>query len=121
MGVCFFLCRNDREKSILNAKVKSLQRLVSESNERPPHSQEEVRPAGNHGTEELEKVVTSLKRVISKLQSENESLKRTNAAARPTGQTKAEGGRKAVQEENTRLKVWWFYATACWRGESGEV
>lgn len=99
------MCRSDREKSILNAKVKSLQRLVSEGNERPPPSHEEGRAVGGHSVEDLEKVVISLKKVISKLQSENESLKKSSAA-RPT-HSRSEGGKKAtaLQEENNKLKV----------------
>ena len=100
------VCRSDREKSILNAKVKSLQRLVSEGNERPPPSHEEGRTVGGHSVEDLEKVVLSLKKVVSKLQSENESLKKSSAAARPA-HSRLEGGKKAtaLQEENNRLKV----------------
>lgn len=96
--------RSDREKSVLNSKVKSLQRQLAEGNMRPSPSQDEGRTMGGHSEADLEKVVSSLKKVIEKLQSENESLRKGSAAARP-GRT--EGGRKmaALQEENGNLKV----------------
>lgn len=96
--------RSDREKSILNSKMKSLQRQLAEGNERPPPSQEERQPVEGHRVAELEKVVSSLKKVIERLQSENESLKKSSAVPRPG---KAEGGKKAaaLQEENNNLKV----------------
>lgn len=101
---CIYMCRSDRERSILNSKVKSLQRQLAEGNVRPPPSQEEERAVGGYSVAELEKVVSSLKKVIERLQSENESLKKSSAVPRPG---KAEGGKKtaALLEENNKLKV----------------
>ena len=74
---------------MLSSKVKSLQKQLSESTEHPsPDSRHEK---GTHSVGELEKVINAMKKVIEKLQTENESLKRSQGASRPA-QTKAEVG-----------------------------
>ena len=99
------LCRSDREKSILNAKVKALQRQLTEDNLRPVPNKEE-RSVDGHSVGELERVVSSMKKVIEKLQGENESLKRSAASSRPA-QGRTEEGKRIIslQEENNKLKV----------------
>lgn len=56
---------------------------------------------------ELERVITSMKKVVEKLQAENESLKRSTASSRPA-QGRTEEGKKCIslQEENNKLKVY---------------
>ncbi len=104
-GVWYTQCRSEREKSILHARVKSLQRHLAEGNERPLPSQGGGQEGG-HSVGELEKVITSMRKVIEKLQAENESLKKSSAISRPA-QGRTEGGKKvtALQEENSKLKV----------------
>ena len=87
---------------MLSSKIKSLQKQLSEH----PASESSHEPLANYSVGELEKVVNSMKKVIEKLQMENDTLKRSQAASRPT-QTKTEGGKRAtaLQEENNRLKV----------------
>lgn len=86
---------------MLNAKVKSLQKQLAEGHE--PHHQE----SRSNKVGELERVITAMKKVIEKLQVENENLKRSNAASTRQAQTRTEAGKKltTVQEENSRLKV----------------
>lgn len=100
------MCRSDREKSILNAKVKTLQRQLAEDNVRPVPHQEE-RTVEGHSVGELERVVSSMKKVVEKLQAENESLKRSSTSSRPPQGRTAEEGKKVIslQEENIKLKV----------------
>lgn len=80
-----------------------MQKQLAEGAE-PPH---EGKSLGDHKVGELEKVIAAMKKVIEKLQTENNNLKKSNTAfSRPT-QAKLEGGKKlaAVQEENSKLKV----------------
>lgn len=53
---------------------------------------------------ELERVITAMRKVIEKLQGENEKLKRrkTSGQSRADGKITATGG---LQEEHRRLKV----------------
>ena len=90
---------------MLQSKIKSLQKQVSESGGQafPDHQEEEnSRPVGGHSVVELERVIGAMRKVIEKQQVDNETLKRSNAAAR-IGQ----GGKKMalLQEENAKLKV----------------
>ena len=96
-------CRSERERGVLTTKVRSLQRQLADGNERPL----EAKSVEGHSVGELEKVITSMKKVIEKLQSENESLKRSTTVSR-LAQSKASEGMKKVtslQEENKKLKA----------------
>lgn len=81
-----------------------MQKQLSECAEHPPT---DISHEGkSHNVEELEKVVNAMKKVIAKLQMENENLKRVQGAPKPT-QAKADGVKKmtALQEQNSKLKV----------------
>lgn len=92
---------------MLSSKVRSLQKQLSEVAEHPPlNAGPEGKSQATHSVEELERVISAMKKVIEKLQVENETLKRNQSASRPA-QTRTEGGRKlaALQEENSKMKV----------------
>ncbi len=80
-----------------------MQKQLSEPS---PDSSHEGKPQAMHSVGELERVINAMKKVIEKLQTENEKLKRIQGASNPA-QIKAEGGKKTatLQEENSRLKV----------------
>ncbi len=103
--------RNDREKNMMSAKVKTLQKQVDDAvGNLGGHSTGESRglTAGGHNIEEIERVVTAMRKVIEKLQVEKEGLKEENEGLKrnsKTWQEKGGGALSALQEENKKLKV----------------
>lgn len=92
---------------MLSTKVKSLQKQLADGNEHPfPHHSEGKSSGGHNNVGELERVIAVMKKVIEKLQTENENLKKSSAAARPAP-GKTDSGKKLaeLQEENSKLKV----------------
>ena len=101
----FVCCRSDREKIALQSKMKTLQRKIHKS----LAPQENIRASDDTGGPrvlELENIVMTMKKVIEKLQGDNEKLKRRKSTlARTTGSKTTEAG-SCLHEENTKLKVY---------------
>lgn len=98
---CF---RSDRERCFLSTKVKNLQKQLTEGAESSHH---EGKVLGDNRVCELERVISAMKKVIEKLQTENDNQKKILSANSKPPQAKLEGGKKLVvlQEENSKLKV----------------
>jgi len=77
--------------------VRSLQRQVGELQEEKAQQTSE---ASRHSVQELERVIGAMRKVIDKLQGENEKLKRKKEA----GVSVSKGSDKLL-EENKKLKV----------------
>ena len=93
------LHRSDRERITLSSRVKALQKQLSEVQEKA----EEAGGSGSHSVIELERVVNAMRKVIDKLQGENEKLKKKRTEAGPLSSTSKSSDK--LLEENKKLKV----------------
>ena len=99
-----FYYRTDREKSFLSSRVKSLQKQLDGGN---VTTHPESKGSGDHRVDELETVITAMKKVIEKLKVENDHLKKSSAASSKLAQAKIDFEKRlaALQDENSKLKV----------------
>ncbi len=82
----------------MTSKVRSLQKQLTEAQEKAG----EPSNSGKHSAAELERVIDAMRKVIDKLQGENDKLKKKRMEA---GSSSASKGGDKLLEENKKLKV----------------